>query len=237
MQERPQQTPVGAVQRVLHHFLWVASDIWTVLNGVQIIVTKLLRWSPSAELWDDPLPTVPYRLCMVLSAGPELPCGSRASLSPCSLALRFLLLSALRFQHGAGGKPRLTSCSFINSSAKKTSCALNCLILAAALMQWIHWRGDVFHKTDQLCRTVSISFKIAQRKLCKHITDSPKDWFALWCYWFAFRCWFLALQQNALGTSPTCDMKCCSARGKGGASHMIRKLKVFGEKRTFLTRP
>lgn len=156
MQERPQQTPVGAVQRVLHHFLWMASEIWTVLNRVQIIVTKLLQWSPSAELWDDPLPTVPYRLCMVLSPGPEPPCSSRASLSPCSLALHFLLLSTLRFQHGAGGKPWLTSCSFINSSAKKTSCALNCLILAAALMQWIHRRGDVFHKTHQLCRTVSI---------------------------------------------------------------------------------
>lgn len=58
---------------------------------------------------------------------------------------RLLLLSALHFQHRTGGKPHLT---------KKNSCALNCLVLVAELMQFAHWKEGVFHKTSQLCRTV-----------------------------------------------------------------------------------
>lgn len=65
-----------------------------------------------------------------------------------------ILLSALHFQHRTGGKPHLTSCSFSNSSTKKNSCAFNCIVLVAELMQCAHQKGDVFHKTSQLCRTV-----------------------------------------------------------------------------------
>lgn len=72
--------PTGTGQRGPkgHCFLWMGTEIWTLLSGRQIRVIRVQRRrSPSAEFWDDPLPVVPCQLYVALP-----PHSRRACLSP-----------------------------------------------------------------------------------------------------------------------------------------------------------
>ena len=196
----------------------MGSEIWTLLNSIQVTLAKLSWRSRWAELWDDSLPAIPCLLCVVL---PRCHRGLRLPTATERLRCLAAWLSAFCCsQHCASNTGRE------DNPGSSHAALLRKKQLCPWLLSFGSWfnavypserRHVAFHKTPQLCRTGSISFKTGWRKLCKHITDFTK-------YGFASRCWFFTLRHKALGTSPTGDVRWgCSAWGRKGASYGTSK--------------